>query len=295
MTEAAPVPRPRSPALARFRRNRPALAGAVLVAFIVVAATLAPWLDAHTAVGKDTRQGLSALGAPLPPSSEFPLGTDMMGRCVAARLLLGSRISLFIGGMATLLALTIGLAVGLVAGVASGFLDALLMRFVDLILAFPFLLLVIALTAVLRESGAGIGAVLAVLGLVSWTTMARVVRGKVLTIRELEYVLAARALGAGRLRLVAVHVLPNVAGQVVVLATLSVAQMILAESTLSYLGLGAPPPVPTWGRMLADGQSYLRGAPWLIAAPGVAILVTVLGFNLLGEGLRDALDPKERR
>ncbi len=169
------------------------------------------------------------------------------------------------------------------------------MRLVDLVLAFPFLLLVIAIAALLRESGAGLGAVFLVLGIVGWTTVARVIRGKVLTLREMDFVQGARAVGASPVRIVFRHILPNVLGPAMVLATISVAQMILAESTLSYLGLGAPPPIPTWGRMLSEGQSFMRGSPWLVTAPGVAILITVLGFNLLGEGLRDAFDPKDKQ
>ena len=283
-------------AWARFRRNRAAPVGAILILLVVAGCLAAPLLDRDRPAGKDVRGGLSPLGAPLPPSARFPLGTDMMGRSVAVRVLRGARISLAVGVAATALALAFGVAVGLVSGYAGGLVDTLLMRLVDLVLAFPFLLLVIALAAALRErGGGGIGTVLVVLAVVSWTTMARVVRGVVLTIRELEYVQGARAVGGTRLRILLRHVLPNLVGPIVVLGTISVAQMILAESTLAYLGLGAPPPVPTLGRMLSEGQLYLRGAPWLVTAPGGAILVIVLGFNLLGEGLRDALDPKDRR
>lgn len=280
-------------ALRRFLENRAAAVGAVIVLITLVAALAAPWLDQHPPVGKNVAGGLTALGAPLPPSAEFPLGTDQLGRCVAARVIHGTRVSLAVGVVATVFALLIGVLIGLVAGYAGGLTDAALMRLVDLVLAFPFMLLVIALAAIFRESG--MTAVLVVLGVVGWTGMARVIRAKVLAIRELDYVQGARAVGAGVARVLFRHILPNVVGPIVVLATISVAQMILAEATLSYLGLGAPPPTPTWGRMLSEGQPYLVGAPWLVIAPGVAVLVTVLGFNLLGEGLRDALDPKERR
>jgi peptide/nickel transport system permease protein len=286
---------PRSLAWARFRRRRSGLVGLGVVLVVAACALFAPWLDAHPAVGKNVRTGLSPLGAPRPPSAEFPLGTDMLGRCVAARLFHGARISLLVGVATTLLALAIGTLLGMIAGYAGGATDEVIMRLVDLVLAFPFLLLVIAVAALLRESGAGLGAVLAVLGLVGWTQPARVIRGKVLGLRGLEFVAGARAAGAGTARILLRHILPNVAGPAAVLATLSVGQMILAESTLAYLGLGAPPPAPSWGRMLVEGQSYLRGSPWLVTAPGVAILLTVLGFNLLGEGLRDAWDPKDAR
>lgn len=284
-----------SRALTRFSRNRPALAGAVLVLILAIAALMASGLDRHTPYGKNSSTGLTELGAPKPPSGEFPLGTDMLGRCVAARLYHGARLSLQVALLATLIAALLGVVAGLAAGFLGGGVDAALMRIVDLILAFPFLLLSIALAAALRGSGAaGTTTVLCVLGIVGWTSMARVVRGKVLTLREMEFVQAARALGAPAHRVLARHILPNVVGPVVVMTTISVAQMILAESTLSYLGLGAAPPEPSWGRMLYEGQPYLRGAPWLVFAPGAAVLVAVLGFNLLGDGLRDALDPKER-
>lgn len=283
-------------AAGRFARNRAAVVGAALVLVVLAAALAAPWLDGHTPFGKNSDTGLTALGAPVGPSGEFPMGTDMLGRCVASRLLHGARVSLQVALAATLISVLIGVAIGLVAGYAGGLTDTALMRLVDLVLSFPFLLLVIALAAALRGSGAeGLTAVYIVLGIVGWTTMARVIRGKVLTLREMEFVQGARAIGARPGRILLRHILPNVMGPIVVLATISVAQMILAESTLSYLGLGAPPPTPTWGRMLSEGQPYLRGAPWLVFAPGAAVLVTVLGFNLLGEGLRDALDPKDKR
>jgi peptide/nickel transport system permease protein len=279
----------------RFVRTRTGPIGLALVLIIVGAALFAPVVDAHPPIGKNTHTGLTELGAPLPPSAEYPLGTDMLGRCVLSRLMHGARISLQIGVLATVVALAIGLLVGLSAGYFGGVRDRLLMRLVDLVLAFPFLLLVIAIAALLRDSGAGLGAVFLVLGIVGWTTVARVIRGKVLSLREMEFIAAARAAGAGPMRVVLHHVLPNVVGPALVIASLSVAQFILAESTLSYLGLGAPPPLPTWGRMLSEGQAFLRGAPWLVTAPGIAIFVTVLAFSLLGEGLREALDPKSRR
>jgi ABC-type dipeptide/oligopeptide/nickel transport system permease subunit len=295
LTPAAAAIAPGRRAWRRFARNRAALVGGILVLAIAALAAAAP-LVAGDPYAQDFDRGLTELGAPVGPGA-YLLGTDALGRDVWARAVHGARLSLAIGIAATLLALAVGLAVGLIAGYAGGRTDAALMRLVDLVLSFPFLLLAIALAALLRGTGAagGAGAVLVVLGLVGWTTMARVIRGKVLAVRELEFVQAARALGASSARILVRHVAPNVVGPAVVLATITVAQMILAESTLSYLGLGAPPPAPTWGRMLYEGQPYYRSAPWLIAVPGVAVLATVLAFNLLGEGLRDALDPKERR
>lgn len=280
----------------RFAKNRAALVGALLVFFIVVCALAAPLLSSTDPLAQDIDNGLDALGAPTGPSDVYPLGTDALGRSVWSRLVHGAAVSLEVASMATLIALTFGLAIGLIAGFAGGLIDSLLMRIVDLVLAFPFLLLAILLAALLRDTSLGQGAapVFITLGIVSWTTMARVIRGKVLSLREMEFVTAARSTGASGVRIMLRHLLPNVIGPVIVLGTISFAQMILAESTLSYLGLGPPPPTPTWGRMLFEGQIYYRSAPWLIIAPGIAILITVIGFNLLGEGLRDALDPKDR-
>jgi len=283
---------PGARALRRFRRNRAAIAGLIVTAIVLGFAVAGPLL-AGDPQAQDIDGGLSALGAPLPPHAGSLLGTDSLGRDVWARVVGGAAVSLQVAALATLISLTIGVGIGLVAGYAGGAIDAALMRLVDLVLSFPFLLLAILLAALLREAGLGSSTapVFVTLGVVGWTTMARVVRGKVLSLRELEFVHAARALGAGPVRILRRHLLPNVVGVVIVLATLGFAQNILAESTLSYLGLGPPPPTPTWGRMLYEGQAYYRTAPWLILAPGTAILLTVISFNLLGEGLRDALDP----
>jgi ABC-type dipeptide/oligopeptide/nickel transport system permease subunit len=292
MSEASP-----NRAARRFAANRGALVGSLLVVLIVALATLAPWVAGADPELADIDHGLSEMGAPLPPRTGAPLGTDHLGRSVWARIAHGAGISLEVAIAATAIALTVGLLIGLVAGYAGGWVDAVLMRTVDLFLAFPFLLLAILLAALLRQAGIGAGTapVFITLGAVSWTTMARVIRGKVLSLRERDFVVAARAMGAGTTRILTRHLLPNVAGLVVVLATLGFAQMILAESVLSYLGLGPPPPTPTWGRMLYEGRVYYLTAPWLIAGPGLAILTAVIGFNLLGEGLRDAIDPRDRR
>jgi peptide/nickel transport system permease protein len=283
---------PRKRALRRFLRNKGAVAGGAITLIVLLFALFAP-IIAGDPDQQDVDHGLSDLGAPLPPHHGAPLGTDSLGRDVGARIAAGASVSLEVASLATLISLTIGLAIGLCAGFFGGVVDAALMRFVDLVLSFPFLLLAILLAALLRESHlhSPTAPVMITLGIVGWTTMARVVRGKVLSLREMEYVQAARAVGAGSVRILVRHLLPNVIGVVLVLATLTFAQNILAESVLSYLGLGPPPPMATWGKMLAEGQPYYRTAPWLIVAPGVAILVTVVSFNLLGEGLRDALDP----
>ena len=276
--------------------NRGAMAGLVLVALLVGTALLAPLLSAKDPLVSDVEHGLSALGAPLSPSSTAVLGTDQLGRDEWSRVVAASGTSLAIAALATLIALVIGLSIGLVAGYAGGVVDRALMRLVDLALAFPFVLLAILLAALFREAALGSSSapVFLTLGLVSWTTMARVIRGKVLVLARSEMVSAARAIGASPGRIMVRHILPNVIGIVLVVATLGFAQNLLAESILSYLGLGPPPPAPSWGRMLFEGRAYYRTAPHLVIVPGVAIFIAVLGFNLVGEGLRDAFDPRGR-
>jgi peptide/nickel transport system permease protein len=284
------------PFVNRFLANRSAMVGAILVLGLIAIACLAPVLSAKNPFTTDIDNGLSPRGAPLPPSANSLLGTDQLGRDVWARVVAGAGTSITIAALATLFALVIGLAIGLAAGYAGGLIDSVLMRFVDLVLAFPFLLLAILLAALLRGSdlASSNAPVVLTLGAIGWTTMARVIRGKTLVLARSEMVTAARALGASPVRIVVRHVLPNVAGIVVILAALGLAQNLLAESVLSYLGLGPPPPAPSWGRMLYDGRAYYRTAPHLVLAPGAAILLAVVGFNLLGDGLRDALDPKDR-
>ncbi|CAN5921740.1 ABC transporter permease [soil metagenome] len=280
----------------RFVAHRSAVVGALLVAMLIGVAVLGPHL-VKDPIAIDLDHGLSTLGAPLGPSADAPLGTDHLGRDVWARVVSGAGTSLTIATLATLLALVIGLAIGLIAGYAGGRIDNLLMRLVDLVLSFPFLLLAILLAALLREADLASSAapVILTLGLVSWTTMARVIRGKAMTIVRSDFVMAARTMGARPARIVLRHVLPNVTGIVIVVGTLAFAQNLLAESALSYLGLGPPAPAASWGRMLYDGKAYYRTSPHLILAPGLAILIAVVAFNLLGEGLRDVLDPRARR
>jgi ABC-type dipeptide/oligopeptide/nickel transport system permease subunit len=254
---------------------------------------LGPWLAPHDYASQYSDTGLSPEGAPLGPSAAFPLGTDHLGRDVLSRLMYGAWVSMAVGFVATAISLVIGVSFGLLAGYFRGWVDTLLMRFTDVMLSFPFLLLCIVIVKLRGEPG--IGNVFLVLGLLGWTSMARVVRSKVLSLREMEFVTAARALGAGHLRILLRHILPNILGPVIVLATLNIAVSILSESVLSYLGLGVPAPAPSWGQMLSDGQAFYRIAPRLIFAPGALILLTVLGFNLLGEGLRDVLDPKNHK
>lgn len=276
--------------------NRAAIAGAIVIVLLVGMAILAPWLG-NDPLAHDIENGLSQLGAPLSPSADALLGTDHLGRDVWARLAAGAATSLAIAALATALALAIGLTIGLVAGYAGGWVDNALMRTVDLVLSFPGLLLAILLAALLREAGlaSSIAPVVLTLAIVSWTAMARVIRGKAMTLARSEYVTAARALGASPLRIIVRHILPNVLGVLIVVVALGFAQNLLAEAALSYLGLGPPPPAPTWGRMLYEGRVFYRTSPHLVIAPALAILVAVIAFNLVADGLRDAFDPKERR
>jgi peptide/nickel transport system permease protein len=288
---------PRMSRAHRFMANRGAMVGAAVAVTLVALAVLAPVLSANDPLASDVDHGLTALGAPLPPSADAVLGTDQLGRDVWARALAGAGSSLAIAGLATLIALAIGLSIGLAAGYAGRSLDNALMRLVDMVLAFPLLLLAILLAALFREAdmASSIGPVVLTLGLVSWTTMARMIRGKTQSIATSDMVTAARALGASPARIVVRHVLPNIAGIVVVVAAFGFAQNLLSESVLAYVGLGPPPPAPSWGRMLYEGRSYYRIAPHLVIVPGTAIVLAVVSFNLLGEGLRHALDPRDER
>lgn len=281
----------------RFVARPSAVIGALLALALVVLAIVAPIVSSKDPLVSDVEHGLSALGAPLPPSSDALLGTDPLGRDVWARIAMGARASLEIAVIATAIALVLGLAVGLAAGSAGGAVDNALMRLVDLVLAFPALLLAILLAALFRgaELGSSTAAVSITLGVVSWTAMARVIRTKTSVVMRGDMVLAARAIGASAWRIALAHVLPNIAGAVIVVATVGLAQNLLAESMLSYLGLGPRPPEPSWGRMLYEGRAYYRVAPHLVLVPGIAVLVAVAAFHLLAEGLRAALDPKEDR
>lgn len=226
-----------------------------------------------------------------PPSRAHWLGTDVQGRDVWARLVYGARVSLMVGFISQTIAVGIGVALGLLAGFYGRWVDEVVMRLADVTLAFPTLLLLIAMSAALQPS---LGVVFVTIGVVGWAGMARLVRGQVLVVRGLEYVQAARALGGTGRRIMLRHILPNVAGPVVIAATLGVAGAIMAEAALSFLGLGVQPPTASWGSMIADGRDLdqLRSAPWTSVAPGLAIGFAVLGFNLLGDALRDALDPR---
>ncbi len=274
----------------RFRRNRGALLGGVIVAFAVLIAVFAPFLAPHDPDHPFRNRTLTTQGVPVGPSRDFPFGADSVGRCALSRMLYGARVSLAVAFAATAIVVVVGASVGLVAGYFGGWIDTTLMRSVDALMCFPFLLVVMALNRIIHRPGLWV--VFVVLGGLSWPSMARQVRAKVLQLRELDYVVAARALGAGPWRVITLHLAPNVVSLVIVLATTLVAQMIVAESALSYLGVGVVPPAASWGSMLQEGESLTRVVPRLTVIPGAAILVTVVGFNLLGEALRDAFDPK---
>jgi ABC-type dipeptide/oligopeptide/nickel transport system permease subunit len=265
----------------RIARSRWMLAGLAVVVALALAAAAAPWL----APGDPYRGELTA--ALRAPSTAFPLGTDAQGRDVLSRVLFGARLSLAVGLTSQLISLASGLLLGLLAGFRGRWVDAVVMRAADVTLAFPSLLLLIAVAAAVRPS---LPVVCVVIGAVGWAGMARLVRGQVLVARGLDYVQAARALGASDARLVARHVLPNVLGPIIVAATLGVGSAIMAEAALSFVGLGAQPPTPSWGAMIAEGRDLLRVAPWVSLFPGLAIGLTVFGVNLVGDGLRDALD-----
>ena len=222
------------------------------------------------------------LAEPMPPSVPFYLGTDDLGRDVLSRLLYGARISLLVGLVAMVVTMAIGTAIGLAAGYFGGIVDLVLMRLTDVMLAFPGLLLAVALVAVLRPS---VWTIFVVIGLVSWTGVARVIRSEVLSLREREYVLAARAMGGGHVRILLRHVLPNALPTIVVIAALSTSGTILLDAGLSFLGIGVPPPTPTWGRMIEEATAYYRVAPWLMLFPGAAVLFAVLTFNFIAYGL----------
>lgn len=248
--------------------------GALLIVVAMVGPSVAPFDPAAPVAPQ--------LAEPMAPGAPFYLGTDDLGRDVLSRLLYGARISLLVGIVAMVVTMVIGTAVGITAGYFGGVVDVILMRATDVMLAFPGLLLAVALVAVLRPS---VWTIFIVIGLVSWTGVARVIRSEVLSLRERDFVLAARALGARHRRILRRHVLPNVAPTIVVIAALSTSGTILLDAGLSFLGIGVPPPTPTWGRMIQEATSYYRVAPWLMLFPGAAVLYAVLTFNFIAYGL----------
>ena len=270
--------------LRQLLKNKAAIFGALLTLSFIVLGVFAPLIAPGNPGAIHLKEKLA------PPSMEHLLGRDELGRDILGRLILGTRISLEVGFIVTSVSVIIGILIGSWSGTRGGIVDDLLMRLVDILMAFPGLLLAIALVAVL---GAGIGNVILALCLMGWVGYARLTRGQALLIRELEYIEAARALGGGTQRIVFKHVIPNLISPIIIQATLGMAGAVVAEAGLSFLGLGAKPGTPSWGSMLHSGMDYLREAPHLTLFPGLAIALVVLGLNLLGDGLRDALDPKD--
>ncbi|MBW3631991.1 MAG: ABC transporter permease [Chloroflexi bacterium] len=269
----------------RLSRDRAAVAGLVVVAALVVVALLAPAIVPYDPIDQSFRIKLQA------PSTEHLLGTDEFGRDVLSRILVGTRVALGVGIVPVAIALVIGVTLGLIAGYFGGGVDQVVMRVIDVLLAFPWLLLAIGIMAIL---GPGIQNVVIAVAIVYIPAFARIVRGSVLSIKEKEYVEAARAMGQPNTRIIVRHVLANAWAPIIVLATLSIGQAIIYAAGLSFIGLGTQPPDADWGVMLTSGREFLRDAPWLGFFPGLAILITVLAFNLFGDGLRDALDPRLR-
>jgi len=267
----------------RLLRNRLAVAGGMVVGFFFLVAVLPALFTSQNPDRIDVADILR------PPSAAHPLGTDDLGRDVLARIVYGARVSMKVGFVAVGIATSIGLVLGLLAGFQGGRVDAVLMRFVDIMLCFPTFFLILAAIAFLSPS---IVIIMVVIGLTGWMGVARLVRAETLSLKERDFVAAARAQGTGTMRIVFRHILPNALAPILVAATLGVAGAILTESALSFLGVGVQPPTPSWGNILTVGRNYIEFAWWLSLFPGLAILVTVLGYNLLGEGIRDAADPR---
>ncbi|HEV7319759.1 MAG TPA: ABC transporter permease [Ensifer sp.] len=271
-------------------RQPAALFGLVVVVLVVVLALAAP-LIAPYSPDEQMFDGLTLEGAPLPPSAQFLLGTDTLGRDLLSRLLYGARTSLVIGLVANGVAVTIGLLIGILSGYMRGLVGNALMRFTDLMMAFPALLLAIVLAALLRPS---LWIVAMVIALVNWVQVARIVYTETRGLVERDFILAERSLGAGHGRILFHHILPHLVPTAIVWGTLGIATTVLLEATLSFLGIGVQPPTPSWGNIIFESQSYFQAAPWLVFIPGAVILLTALSFNLVGDALRDILDPTQR-
>lgn len=271
--------------LSRFIRNKLALSGLVIVLLFFIISLAAPIIERYDPSEINKEEML------LPPDSGHIFGTDKLGRDVFSRMVWGSRISLKVGFVAVGISILIGTFLGAIAGYYRGAIDSVIMRFVDIMLCFPSFFLILAVIAILEPS---IWNIMIVIGVTGWMGVARLVRAEFLTLSERDFVMAARAQGAGDVRIIFSHLLPNAMGPILVAATLGVAGAILTESALSFLGIGVQPPTPSWGNILTEGKDTIEVAWWLSLYPGLAILVTVLGYNLLGEGIRDAMDPRLR-
>lgn len=281
---ATPKRRLRSRAFQRFSRRPLALFAVSVIVLFVLIAIFAPYLAPYDPAKADF---LSVRQA---PSSSYWLGTDAVGRDILSRVIFGARSSLVAGVISVVIALVFGVPLGLIAGYYRGFIDEVIMRFTDALLAFPFLILAVALAAAL---GPSLTNAMIAIGIATAPTFIRLTRGQVLAVQSEDYVQAAKALGTGDVRILLQHILPNSLAPLLVQATLTIAQAIIAESSLSFLGLGVQPPTPSWGGMLNTARNFINQAPWMAIFPGLSIYVTVLAFNLLGDGLRDAFDPRE--
>ncbi len=275
---------PFSEALKRIRRHRLALTGLAIIALLSLTAILAPWIAPHNPMEPDLPNRLHS------PGKEYPLGTDHMGRCLLSRLIFGTRITLQVGITVVGITSLVGVILGAISGYYGGLIDEIIMRTADVLLAFPGIILALVIAGIM---GPSLFSILFALSLIGWTSYARLVRGAVLSVKERDYVEAIRSLGASDIRIIIHHIMPNVMASVVVVATLGMAHVILAAAALSFLGLGVQPPAAEWGSMLNAGRPFLRTAPHTTIFPGLAIMITVLAFNFLGDGLRDALDPVE--
>ena len=269
----------------RFRQNKMAVTGSLIVALLFVIAVIAPLIAPYEPTDINLQKILS------PPSKEHLFGTDQLGRDVLSRMIYGSRISLMVGFVSTGIAILIGIILGAIAGFYGRWIDTVIMRFVDIMLCFPTFFLILAVIAFLEPS---IWNIMIIIGLTGWMGVTRLVRADFITLKERDFVHAARAIGAGDFRIIFIHILPNAMASLLVAATLGIAGAILTESALSFLGIGVQPPMASWGNILTDGKDNIDIAWWLSLFPGLAIFITVLSYNLLGEGIRDSLDPRLR-
>jgi peptide/nickel transport system permease protein len=268
-----------------FRLNILAKIGLLIILFLLIAAIFAPLIAPYSPYSHQLANRLEQ------PSSHHLLGLDEYGRDILSRLIYGAAISLYIGVVVVSFSIIIGISLGLIAGYEGGWVDEIIMRITDILLAFPGILLAIALMAIL---GASLNNVILALCLIGWVSYARLTRGLVLQVKEMSYILSAKAIGAGKVRILLSHILPNIISPIIIQATLGIAGVIISEASLSFLGLGVEEGVPSWGAMLNGGREYMLEAPHLTIFPGLAIMITVLGFNFMGDGLRDALDPKHK-